>query len=101
MTENAPKRPPKPYKLTGSGLKLWNRVVKEYALETHELSVLEELCRTKTRIEQLDEIVDADGLMVDSPQGRRVHPAAVESRQLRIVFTGLSKTLRFPVGDDV
>lgn len=96
MSENRHERPRKPTGLTGSGARLWATITTEYELETSELAVLSELCLTKTRIQKLDKIVDTEGLVIDSPQGKRVHPAAVESRQLRLLFNQLSRTLKFP-----
>lgn len=89
-------KPRKPMSLKGSGARLWETITTEYELETSELAVLTEVCLTKTRIQQLDKIVDAEGLVIDSPQGKKVHPAAVESRQLRLLFNQLSRTLKFP-----
>lgn len=96
MSENRHVKPRKPTGLTGSGARLWATITTEYELETSELAVLEEVCRTKTRIEQLDKIVDAEGLVVDSPQGKKMHPASVEGRQVRLLFNQLSRTLKFP-----
>lgn len=100
MSQNRHDVPRKPTGLKGGGLRLWNKITTEFGMETSELAVLEEVCRTKTRIDQLDKIVDAEGLVIESPQGKKVHPAAVESRQVRNVFNQLAKTLRFPVEED-
>lgn len=96
MDENQPKKPRKPTGLKGGGARLWNTITTEYELETNELSVLAEVCLTKTRIEQLDKIVDAEGLIIDSPQGKKMNPAAVEGRQLRLLLNQLARTLKFP-----
>lgn len=96
MSESKRYRPRKPAGLTGSGLTLWNKVTKDFVLEHHELSILEQMCRTSTRIEQLDAIAEEEGLVIDSPHGKKMHPAAVEARQVRAVFTQLAKALKFP-----
>lgn len=96
MSEKKHDMPRKPTGLKGAGARLWATITTEYELETNELSVLAEVCLTKTRIEQLDKIVEADGLVVDSPQGKKMHPAAVEGRQLRLLFNQLARTLKFP-----
>lgn len=38
--------------------------------------------------------------MVDSPQGTKAHPAAVEARQQRIALARLLAALRLPAGAD-
>ena len=96
MSESKKYRPRKPKGLESPGADLWVKVVEEFDLEDHGLAVLEQLCRTQNRIAQLDAIVDTEGLMVDSPQGRKAHPALVESRQLRTVFYRLAGALNFP-----
>ena len=97
MSESVKKyRPRIPKGLGSPGKDLWVKVVEEFDLEDHGLAVLEQLCRTQNRIAQLDEVVDAEGLMIESPQGKRAHPALVESRQLRTVFYRLAGALNFP-----
>ncbi|MGZ1492415.1 terminase [Brevibacterium sediminis] len=92
-------RPRVPKGLESPGSDLWIKIVEAYELEDHALSVLEQLCRTQTRIAQLDAIVDAEGLIIDSPQGRKTHPALVEVRQLRTVYYRLHGALGFPEVD--
>ena len=100
MSESKKYRPRKPAGLEGSGLKFWNKVIEDFDLDHHEVELLAQLCKTLNRIDELDAIADAEGLIIDSPQGKKAHPAAVESRQMRMVFNQLAKTLRFP-GVDV
>lgn len=101
MSESNKKyRPRKPTGIDGAAARLWEKVTTEFHLETNELAVLEELVRVKARIDELDKIAEAEGLVIDSPQGRRVHPAVVESRQARNVFNQLAKTLKFPGVDE-
>ena len=45
---------------------------------------------------QLDKRVEADGLMMKSSQGLRVHPAISEARQQRLVMARLLATLGIP-----
>ena len=89
-------KPRKPTGLKGAGATLWETITTEYELETSELAVLSELCLTKTRIQRLDKIVDTEGLVIDSPQGKKMNPAAVEGRQLRLLLNQLARTLKFP-----
>lgn len=94
MTRNKP-RPPDG--LRGPGRALWRSVVAEYDLFEQEIQTLLEACRSKDTLADLQAIVDADGLMVDSPQGRRMHPALVELRQQKAVYLRLMAGLRLPV----
>lgn len=60
---------------------------------------LREACRTADGLEDLQAVVDRDGVIDDSPHGRRAHPALVELRQQRIAFARLVAQLGLPVGD--
>ncbi|MFD6860552.1 hypothetical protein ACFWCF_24835 [Rhodococcus sp. NPDC060090] len=70
-----------------------------YELAEHELQVLREAVRTVDQIDRLHAIVEADGVMQESPQGRRVHPAVAEMRQQRIVLARLLAALKIPDTD--
>lgn len=88
------KRPPKG---TGaSGRALWRDVMAKYVLEEHETALLREAVRTVDQLDALAAAVDADGAILDG----RVHPALVESRQLRIALARLLGALRLPAGDE-
>jgi len=50
-----------------------------YDLNEHETVLLVEAVRTVDLLAALDAAVRADGALVDSPQGLRAHPAAVEA----------------------
>jgi hypothetical protein len=60
--------------------RLKSSVLEQYVLEQHELALLVQATRTITTLDRLDAELRRDGAMLDSPQGSRVHPAAVESR---------------------
>ncbi|MDO9439886.1 MAG: P27 family phage terminase small subunit [Beijerinckiaceae bacterium] len=62
--------------------------------------MLEEACRTRDRIVQLDKRVDDEGLMLTSSQGMRIHPAVAEARQQRLVMARLLATLGIPPLDE-
>ena len=67
----------------------------------HELAMLEEACRTRDRIVQLDRQVSDDGLMLTSSQGSRVHPGVAEARAQRLTLARLLATLGIPaLGED-
>ncbi|GAA4515228.1 hypothetical protein GCM10023159_25080 [Brevibacterium yomogidense] len=92
-------KPQTPDNLEGAGLDLWKSITDEFHLAPPELALLEETCRVRTRISELDSIVATDGLMTESAQGPRVHPALVETRQQRLLYAKLAAQLRIPMDD--
>jgi hypothetical protein len=97
MTDTAP-RPPRD--LQRSGRALWRAVVAEFELDEHERQLLHETCRTRDLCDRLQTVLDTDGVMSESSQGIRVHPAAVELRQQRIVLARLLAALNVPSGEE-
>jgi hypothetical protein len=75
-------------------------VLQKYELEEHELALLREITRTVDLLDDLAERVAADGPVLTGPAGTRVHPAAVEARQLRIALARLQAALRLPSGEE-
>jgi hypothetical protein len=91
---------PKPPSGTrASGRRLWASIVTVYELEEHELALLREAVRTVDTLDRLDALVRADGGMIDTPTGVKVHPGLVEARQLRIALARLLAALRLPDGE--
>jgi|GEM_PF-436140 len=96
-----PRIPPAPQGVGPAGRRLWRSILREYVLEEHEAALLREMVRTVDALDQLQEAVDSDGLVVAGPGlSQRVHPAAVEARQLRIALARLAAALRLPAGDE-
>jgi hypothetical protein len=89
-----------PRGLKSAGKKLWEVSTAECDFAAHELAMLEESCRVRDRIVELDAAVVADGLMLPSSQGARVHPAVGEARQQRLALARLLATLQIPGLDD-
>ncbi len=83
-----------------AGRRLWSSVLQLWELDEHELLLLRELVRTTDLLDELQAVVDRDGLMVDSPSGPKVHPAIVEARQARIAAARLTAVLRLPSGSE-
>ncbi len=91
---------PKPPSGTrASGRRLWASIVTVFELEEHELALLREAVRTVDTLDRLDAVVRADGGMIDTPTGVKVHPGLVEARQLRIALARLLAALRLPDGE--
>lgn len=85
-----------PRGLAAAGRKLWDAGIEEFEWAEHELAMLEEACRTRDRIVDLDKAVSDDGVMLSSSQGMRVHPAIAEGRQQRMALARLLVTLGMP-----
>jgi hypothetical protein len=91
--------PTAPRGLKAAGRRLWRRTVDEFVLAEHELILLRELCRTADVLDVLQAQIDADGVLDESPQGRRAHPALVELRQQRAEFRRILAQLSIPLGE--
>lgn len=86
--------------MRAAGRRLWSSVVDVYDLDEHERALLLEAVRTVDLLTELDASVRADGALVDSPQGVKANPAAVEARQQRIALARLLAALRLPAGGE-
>jgi phage terminase small subunit len=90
-----------PNGLGSAGRKLWVAGTNEFDWAEHEIAILEEACRVRDRIVQLDEAVATDGLMLSSSQGQRIHPGVAEARQQRLTLARLLVSLGIPpLGED-
>lgn len=85
-----------PKKLGADGRRLWRAIADGFELETHELLLLEQACRTADVIARL---TDAAGDVLVDGKGR-VRAEIVEARQQRIVLARLLAALRVPLGDE-
>lgn len=84
--------------LRTAGRALWADVTGDYELEQHEAVLLREACRAADRLDELNEIVAAEGVLLHS--GDRPHPALVEARQQSIALSRLVASLRLPSGEE-
>jgi hypothetical protein len=89
-----------PAGLKTAGKKLRESSIAEFELAQHELVLLEEACRTRDNIRNLDKAVLDDGVMIASSQGSRLHPAIAEARQQRLALARMLVTLQIPGLDD-
>jgi len=96
----AQKVPRPPAGLRKSGRDLWRAVQNDFELDEHESATLTQACRLTDLCDELQGVLDAEGLMSESSQGSRVHPAAVELRQQSIALARLLSVLRIPAGED-
>ncbi len=67
-------------------------------MSAHKAGLLLQACRTVDVLDALQARLDADGTMVESPQGLRAHPALPELRQQRIALARLVVALGLPTG---
>src|SRR4051794_1437037 len=83
-------RPPRG---TGTaGRLLWKSITQAFDLEAHEQALLGQLVRVADRIEALDAIVDAEGVLSEG----KAHVALVEARLQRLALARLLTALRLP-----
>jgi len=94
-----PSIPAPPEGTRAAGRRLWSSIVTDFELDEHEMALLVEAVRTIDLLDVLDARVRRDGPMIDSPQGLKAHPAAVEARQQRIALARLLAALRLPAGE--
>lgn len=93
--------PRPPAELRKAGRALWRAVTSAYELEEHERGLLLEMARSVDQLDRLAAVVAAEGEMIADRFGEpKIHPALVESRQLRIAYARLSAALRLPAGDE-
>lgn len=83
-----------------AGRRLFRGVADTYELAEHELTALTNAARTADTLAALDRRVAADGEVLDTPTGPRVHPAVVEARQQRLTLARLLAALRLPDDED-
>jgi hypothetical protein len=81
-----------PAGLKAAGRRLWRDVHEHLELDRHEDELLLQACRVADRLDALDSILTAEGMMRDG----KPHPALVESRQQQVTFARLIATLRLP-----
>lgn len=87
-------RPKSPTVLGDRGQELWARLNEDFEFDTHELSILNELCRCIDHSDALIAAVDRDGVTVAGSRGQTVvHPALQEYRQLAGTIATLIKRL--------
>lgn len=86
----------RPAGLDSAGRKLWDAVDSDFDLAGHEAAQLEEACRVRDMIFRLRDQLKADGTMLESSQGMRLHPAIAEIRQHQLALARLLATLHVP-----
>lgn len=93
MTERA-----LPDGLGDAGAALWASVTDVLDLDEHEALALLQVCRTADTLDELQAVVDREGVASESSQGPKAHWALTELRQQRIAFARLVSAMRLPAG---
>jgi hypothetical protein len=76
--------PSPPKKLNKPGASLWREIQAEYAVEdVGGRELLLQCCFAKDRLARLQAHINADGEIVRTPSGPKLHPAVAEERALR------------------
>jgi hypothetical protein len=90
-----------PSGLAEGGRKLWDRLIAQDATLSDDLNPARDMaleaCRTKDRLDALDEICRTEPVMLDNGKGQPVaHPAWVEARQQGNALKQMIVALRLP-----
>jgi terminase small subunit-like protein len=83
-----------------AGRRLWRAVQAEFELGEHESALLTAMCRQADRLDALEDLIAAEGLMVTGHGTTKVHPAVVEARQTAIAVARIAACLRLPAGEE-
>jgi hypothetical protein len=90
-----------PSGLNARGKGFWTQITEDFDLDSAELEVLKEACRTLDEIEALKAAAVELGPMVKGSAGQwTVNPALTEVRQARAAFERMVKVLNLPSDDD-
>lgn len=90
-----PGMPDPPAWLTGRGLDYFHRLGEPLAraglLTPSDGPAFADLCRCLARLDEAEAIVQAEGMVVTSPQGRKMHPALKAAKEYRQLALALAK----------
>lgn len=93
----APARQKAPAGLGTAGRRLWASITGGWTLDERESALLAEACRTADLIDQLEELLHADGLIVAGSNGQpRLSQVVAEVRQQRLTLGRLLDSLSLP-----
>jgi ribosomal protein L13E len=79
MLDPSSTTPQPPHKLGDHGLSLWQSIQSEYQVDDAAgRELLAQACEAADRIARLAERIDADGEVIETENGPKVHPAVKE-----------------------
>src|SRR5512142_430194 len=82
-----------------SGRRIWRAILGDFELDEHERGLVTALVRQVDRLDQLEALIEAEGLTVTGHGTTKMHPAVVEARQSAIAVARISAALRLPAGE--
>ena len=82
-----------------SGRRIWRAILGDFELDEHERALVTALVRQVDRLDQLEALIEAEGLTVTGHRTMKMHPAVVEARQSAIAVARISAALRLPAGE--
>jgi hypothetical protein len=82
-----------------SGRRAWRAILGEFELDEHERALVVALVRQIDRLDQLEQLIAAEGLTVHGHGTVKMHPAVIEARQSAIAVARISAALRLPSGE--
>lgn len=92
--------PEPPPNLGERGAAFWRTIMGDYELDQpDEAELLLETCRQLDLLEALQEVIDREGVLAESSQGIRCHPAVTELRQARLAAARLLAALGVDSGE--
>ncbi len=92
--------PPAPKGLGAAGQALWKAITGRWDLDNRESAILAHAARTADLIDQLEHLLDEQGLTVAGSNGQpRLSPLPTEIRQQRLTLEKLLNALSLPVAE--
>ncbi len=86
--------PAAPSHISGRAKGLWRALVKEFALEAHQLELLRRACEASDRADEARELLAGDGLTTVDRYGQvKPHPAVNIERDARLAEARLIREL--------
>jgi P27 family predicted phage terminase small subunit len=85
--------PPPPDHLSAAMQTWWRRAVADYDFDPHHVLVLEAACDAWDRMVQARTTIIAEGLTVETANGKKQHPAVNIERDSRLAFARLVREL--------
>lgn len=87
-----------PKHLSRAAKELWQTIVGDYDLESHQLEILRLLCETLDRLELCRKQLKRDGMFSVNRFGEtRPHCALKEERENKVLFARLSRELNLDI----
>jgi phage terminase small subunit len=87
-----------PRGLGAAGRRFWRQIAADFELSPVDAVVMAEVCQTLDRLSLLADVVAVQGVLAESSQGVRAHPALTEERAQRELLVKLLAVLGLELG---